>query len=1575
MLKLIEQLSAGKELTEEEETSPASSEESSAHGHEEFVKVESEDKVQQSTDGPSEKKRLKVEPTEAPIVSDPKQEAVVSEAIESPVLLVKGEGNGADCETGNPGEDKSEESCESHGLTSKEDKADEKSSAECESDRLQSCEGASESKVVVETNLELSNSVPDSACQPQTSSPDPPDRKETPPLLHDSESSGKMNSVLEPPISEDNMRTVVNLPVEEASESIPNTSLLSKEDVPTPVNEILAQDCQTDVVDSSKKPKVIEEESLISNPPDEVANKEISIDKPSTELDGYPNQPECTDKLIVPVSDNREGSSVVSSDISEHVEPAVPRSIPDIELSDTHNQELPKPDVACLSSEPVISEVKLDPLPPKSPPESVDPGDVDNAIPIDQSRSSAESDADIINTVSSPLPVDIPAEAEEAKSAADPIPTSVSEVIPSVPSTEEKASGIEESHSEQTAESQVKDNPESLDTNLPKIEEIPEVLPETRSERTSPTPRESPVEITEANDKLSDERSVSDVESTSTSNDDPRTNDDAKTVPETGAISKMMTVNEPRLEPDPTSAIKHSDLSSPTPVDEAVTLNSTNEPLVDIPIVAASTVPFELSDPSSLRESIVLCQGDTAVEADSHQVITEETCNSQLSVEQESIHRSDSTPVELVEPVVVDERTQTPDTKDLPVSQSDAPTEIPCGSPELPISDAPIKDDVTEETWADPEPALTVGNSDLGNLTNKVDVKIVETEGKVVTLPEKMEEEPTEVAGETILTQFTMVETTAEVEENPTPSELADTGKSSDETKVEKEIPADKKIQIQEETVTEVKEEPSQLGSPDIEESTDETKVDHEIPAVKGKFDHTQEESVAKSEENPILPEQLGGEKPTDEVRVDQEVKEELDYIQEESAAEVEEKPTSPQLLNVEKSDSDSKADEEIPVVKSELEQVQTELIPEVSHKVEAVKLEVDEEKIETLNTPVNIELTKEESAEMAGETVPTHPNTVQEAEAAEVEKKPVPPDLQVPEKSVVETKIDEIVTVKIELDHVPQESAIKVEENPELPVSSKSIEEANVDKDIPVDKIDHVQEENIPVPHKIDQVKLEIEEEKVAALPENFESAKGEPAEIISESIVEQPQVAEEKAELQLHPVQSDLVGIEKFSAETEVDAETPVVKFDADHVQQESITKLGETQSPSQLPSNENSTNEMKTEEETPAVNKDHVEGEVVPEVPHVREQLKLKAVEEPETNDGIPAIVPNKEGSVPDVLEKIEPVQTTSEQNDIGAVPSLSTAATYISEDRTKELLPQVSDSIKENLDDKTPLREPEENGVDQMSTTQPSSKAPPVILKEEVFNPSTSPIKIQDNFEVRHVSEIIPSNKTDDVTPLETKEVVKMKETEPSVTNSGIEKVSEINFKLIEAIEKVVALPEDVESKKAEAVETSPVQPAEPPTEVEEKPTPSPLLESVKATDLTKLTFDFDASAPAMIVLPPRSKAAEAAAKRRGRKRGRQLGDDATDSGKENDSIQRQPLVLRQSSRIAKLREKEDEERRKQEADRLQRLKEEHERREKRRTARDERMKKLEEKQQRRQQKTTREDVVINRIDSNCRLSLS
>lgn len=169
-------------------------------------------------------------------------------------------------------------------------------------------------------------------------------------------------------------------------------------------------------------------------------------------------------------------------------------------------------------------------------------------------------------------------------------------------------------------------------------------------------------------------------------------------------------------------------------------------------------------------------------------------------------------------------------------------------------------------------------------------------------------------------------------------------------------------------------------------------------------------------------------------------------------------------------------------------------------------------------------------------------------------------------------------------------------------------------------------------------------------------------------------------------------------------------------------------------------------------------------------------------------------------------------------------------------------------------------------------------------------------------------------------------------------------------------------DDHDPTKELVIAESPTEPME--TTAEEK---TEEKSEEKSVSFNQLSFDYDASsAPVAIVLPPRTSTTEVeespAAKKRGRKRAkRSLGGSGAENG---DDEPRPAIAVRQSSRIAKLREKEDEERRKQEAERLQRLKEEHERREKRRADRDERMKKMEEKQQRRQAKTTaRNDEVI------------
>ena len=292
-------------------------------------------------------------------------------------------------------------------------------------------------------------------------------------------------------------------------------------------------------------------------------------------------------------------------------------------------------------------------------------------------------------------------------------------------------------------------------------------------------------------------------------------------------------------------------------------------------------------------------------------------------------------------------------------------------------------------------------------------------------------------------------------------------------------------------------------------------------------------------------------------------------------------------------------------------------------------------------------------------------------------------------------------------------------------------------------------------------------------------------------------------------------------------------------------------------------------------------------------------------------IPSFTPEDDCHPPSVASEVLSNTKLDESDQTTIQPIISRL------DANEKLIPVVHEQIEqvpiqENLKSELSISLPEENVQNQ------------AVAEESIASPK--PL-IMDVKEVLEDSEV-----------LETKHTMHVKE------DQEMRPVAEV-----------------IQSNTDELVSRVPTS-LETPQSVEEKRLPS-LPDAEKSSNLNQLTFDFDASAPVAIILPP-SKNQDTSAKRRGRKRGR-FGVSNDDSGKEND---KQPTVLRQSSRIAKLREKEDEDRRKEEAARLQRLKEEHERREKRRTERDERMKKMEEKQQRRQLKSTnREDVVMNLFD--------
>merc|ERR1712071_102620 len=162
------------------------------------------------------------------------------------------------------------------------------------------------------------------------------------------------------------------------------------------------------------------------------------------------------------------------------------------------------------------------------------------------------------------------------------------------------------------------------------------------------------------------------------------------------------------------------------------------------------------------------------------------------------------------------------------------------------------------------------------------------------------------------------------------------------------------------------------------------------------------------------------------------------------------------------------------------------------------------------------------------------------------------------------------------------------------------------------------------------------------------------------------------------------------------------------------------------------------------------------------------------------------------------------------------------------------------------------------------------------------------------------------------------------------------------------------PEETLQSDAEPVEAERDSGTDKPTEEEEDGEENLKISQAEDKDVSKsqLSFDYDASLQSKMLLHTKTLLSAMSTPR---SRGRPKRVKPVEGPTEN-TTDTELTPVRQSSRIAKLREKEDEDRKMEEASRLQRLKEEHDRREKRRLARDERKRKIEEKQQRRQLKT-------------------
>ncbi|XP_045029400.1 uncharacterized protein LOC116923747 isoform X2 [Daphnia magna] len=468
MLKLIEHLNSCKDLQEDGGTSPATSEENSANGQEEYPKVETEDQVQQPLESPTGAKRLKVETVEVPATSDSHLECIVGETIESPILVIKGEGNGADCDTGNPGEGKNEESCESHCSNNEQGKLGNTSAVACEADDLKPCTEAVDPLTILHPKMESFSSVSSSVCKSNSSNFVSDDAEEARHLQIRNETSVEAES-----------ETKLTVP-KNCSE---NPSALNSYD-----KEISGSSCkQTDSAivhppsgDASSCKEIIHVGgSLISLLREDV--KPVSIEKPSVEVNVFPNQ----EGYLKPSEDN--GSAKESNDdenrsfIDASDRHAVPEQTSTFETSTqqsfSHNQELPK----FGGSSPTVG---LDPIQLKSPtavesaPISDDPVSSDHFSP---------STSEIVTPNLVPSAECIPSaieEVEEKKQIAESLSVPACSTL-----VQKDSSEIEESHPEQIIE--LKTEPlENINSNVI----INANTTEAESQLTIQTPRESPAQ-------------------------------------------------------------------------------------------------------------------------------------------------------------------------------------------------------------------------------------------------------------------------------------------------------------------------------------------------------------------------------------------------------------------------------------------------------------------------------------------------------------------------------------------------------------------------------------------------------------------------------------------------------------------------------------------------------------------------------------------------------------------------------------------------------------------------------------------------------------------------------------------------------------------------------------------------------------------------------------------------------------------------------------------------------------------------------------------------------------------------
>ena len=423
MVRLIEQLSSNKDSSssEEEEQSPPTSNEDSNAG--------SNTNTQDATGGavevgPSEAKKSKSEsensePTEPAETVKP-TEPEVSEAIESPVLLVQGEGNGADCDAGNPGDPSQEETHQENATDQKDLSKDtvQSESTEKPSQETQDCSSGIQSSNQASSgdehdkgasSVDSENLKEQEVSEPSCETVEPPSTAES-----------VVTDVTEVPKEESSDPVT---PVAESTESVsdcaPEIQLESSKSLEVEavkVTEAPAElvEPQPEASEQTDHPVIPQASEPVPGPPDPSVDRTLPVDSENPE-----SVPEVSDapEAIPEASDSC--SNTVDDCVTETASQNVSSDVPDVNLA--AESELGAPVVTeSLTEDSAPKSSTEDSAPKSSTEDSAPKSSTEDSAP----KSLTEDSAPESSTEVPVEPAEVPCE------GSDPVETSISAIQP-----------------------------------------------------------------------------------------------------------------------------------------------------------------------------------------------------------------------------------------------------------------------------------------------------------------------------------------------------------------------------------------------------------------------------------------------------------------------------------------------------------------------------------------------------------------------------------------------------------------------------------------------------------------------------------------------------------------------------------------------------------------------------------------------------------------------------------------------------------------------------------------------------------------------------------------------------------------------------------------------------------------------------------------------------------------------------------------------------------------------------------------------------------------------------------------